>query len=212
MTQNILAPSSQIDAFDPQHFTDFESSRIDRDIIRLNFRSIDRSDAFHFLKPNLQPSDRRNDGRLREGLMRTYDRLEAGGWVCTGINPLTMNPSEWGCLKPNDPRWDEEKEKFIRYEHPHGVPTELFCLRVTYRIGLKIAKTQSLEFEIQYLDRMSDIDPDTEDRGFWQWVLDTPTLKITLTEGAKKAACLLSAGYLSIAVPGVTMGVMGSLN
>jgi Domain of unknown function (DUF3854) len=212
MTQNILFSSSQIDALDRQHLIEFESSRIDRDIIRLNFRSIDRSDAFHFLKPNLQPSDRRNDGRLRDGIMRTYDRLEAGGWVCTGINPLAMNPSEWGCLKPNDPRWDEEKEKYIKYEHPHGVPTELFCLRVTYRIGLKIAKTQGLEFEIQYLDRMADFDPDTEDRGFWQWVKDTPSLKIIITEGAKKAASLLSAGYLAIALPGIYGGYRSKIN
>jgi hypothetical protein len=212
MTQKILSPSSQIEGIDPQHFTDFESSRIDRDIIRLNFRSIDRSDAFHFLKPNLQPSDRRNDGRLRDGLMRTYDRLEAGGWVGTGINPLTMNPSEWGCLKPNEPRWDSEKRKYIRYEHPHGVPTELFCLRVTYRIGLKISKTQSLDAEIQYLDRMVDVDPDTEDRDFWQWVLDNPTLTIIITEGAKKAASLLSTGYLAIALPGIYGGYRSKIN
>lgn len=206
---------SQVKALDPidsQHLTDYISSQIDRDIIRLNFRSIDQTEAFHFLKPNLQASDRHNNGRLRDGLLRTYHRLEAGGWVCTSIDPLTMNPSEWGCLKPNDPRWDEEKKKFIKYEHPHGVPTELFCLRLTYRIGLSIATAQGLEYEIQYRDRMADADPDTEDTGFWQWVLDNPALKIIITEGAKKAACLLSAGYLAIALPGIYGGYRSKIN
>ena len=216
MTILFQATSATID---PKHFTDFESSSIDfesspinLDIIRLNFRSIDQTDAFHFLKPNLQESDRRNDGRLRDGLLRTYDRLEAGGWVCTGIDPMTMTLSDWGCLKPNNPRWDSKKRKDIKYEHPHGIATELFCLRVTYRIGLLIAKTQSLEFEIQYLDRMAGVDPDAEDREFWQWVLDTPSLKIIITEGAKKAAALLSAGCLAIALPGIFNGYRSKIN
>jgi Domain of unknown function (DUF3854) len=197
---------------DPKHLADFESSLIDLDIIRLNFRSIDQTEAFHFLKPNLQPSDRRNDGRLRDGHLRAFSRLEASGWVCQGVDPLTMNLSQWGCLKPNDMRWDSEKRKRIKYEHPYGVPTELFCLRVTYRIGLKISKTQSLEAEIQYLDRMVDVDPDTEDRGFWQWVLDNPALNIIITEGAKKAASLLSAGYLAIALPGIYGAYRSKIN
>ena len=209
MTTLFQATSATID---PKHLADFESSLIDRDIIRLNFRSIDKTEAFDFLKPNLQASDRRNDGRLRDGHLRTFSRLEAGGWVCQGVDPLTMNLSNWGCLKPNDPRRDSKKDKPIKYEHPHGISTELFCLRVTYRIGLSIAKTQGLEFEIQYLDRMADVDPDTEDREFWQWVLDTPSLHILITEGAKKAASLLSAGYLAIALPGIYSGYRSKIN
>lgn len=41
---------------------------------------------------------------------------------------------------------------------------------------------------------------------FWQWVLDTPDLPILLVEGAKKAACLLSYGYIAIALPGIFNG------
>jgi Domain of unknown function (DUF3854) len=191
---------------------EFQLSAIDSDIIELNFRSIGQTEAFHFLKPNLQASDRRNDGRLRDGLLRTFNRLEAGGWVCTGIDPLTMTLSDWGCLKPNQPRWDEKKRKHIKYEHPSGVTTELFCLRVTYRVGLKIAKTQGLEIEIQYLSRMVGIDPTVEDVNFWQWVKDNPALKITITEGAKKAASLLSAGHLAIALPGIWGGYRSKIN
>ena len=194
---------------DPQHLADFELSEIDRDTIRLNFRSVGQVSAFSFLIPS---PDRRNDGRLTDRNLRTYNRLEDGGWVCTGIDPMTMTLSDWGCLKPNKPRRDSKKGKPIKYEHPHGIPTELFCLRVTYRIGLSIAKTQNLEAEIEYLDRMADVDPDTEDREFWQWVLDTPLLHIIITEGAKKAASLLSAGYLAIALPGIFGGYRSKIN
>jgi hypothetical protein len=42
---------------------------------------------------------------------------------------------------------------------------------------------------------------------FWQWVIEHPEIPITITEGAKKAGALLSAGYCAIALPGVNGGV-----
>ncbi len=45
-------------------------------------------------------------------------------------------------------------------------PTEIFRLRVTWRIGLKIAQRAGEIVEIQYLDRMSGHSPDEEDRNF----------------------------------------------
>lgn len=241
------------------------SSAIDRDIADLNFQSIDREAAFNFLIPN---PDRRNDGRLTDRHLKTFNRLEAGGWICTGIDPLTTTPSEWGCFKPNDPRWDESKRKHIKYEHPHGVSTELFCLRVTYRIGLKNAKQQGLEDiyveRILQKNRVSQVIPaknkdfkgfgsdnkttgidfarrtlrergettgdgrisrikeiailadgidlSCEDDTFWQWIEDNPSLRITITEGAKKAASLLSAGHLAIALPGIFSGYRSKIN
>lgn len=45
-----------------------------------------------------------------------------------------------------------------------------------------------------------------ENIGFWQWVKDNPRISIIITEGAKKAASLLSAGYAAIALPGIYGG------
>ena len=195
--------------YQPQHLVEWAESKIDSDIIDLNFQSVGQVSAFNFLIPS---PDRRNDGRLTDRNLRTFNRLADGGWICTGIDPLTMTPNVWGCLKPNEPRRDEIKRKAIKYEHPPNFPTELFCLRVTYRIGLKIAKTQSILAESEYLDRMGDADPSAEDRDFWQWVKDNPHLKITITEGAKKAASLLSAGHLAIALPGIWGGYRSKIN
>ena len=204
MTNNI-----DLTEYQPQHLAEWAESKIDSDIIDLNFQSVGQVSAFSFIKRH---PDRRNGGRLDDRNLRSYHSLADGGWICTGIDPLTMNPNVWGCLKPNESRWDEINRKAIKYEHPHNFPTELFCLRATYRIGLKIAKTQSILAESEYLDRMGDVDPSTEDRDFWQWVKDNPHLKITITEGAKKAASLLSSGHLAIALPGIWGGYRSKRN
>ncbi len=41
---------------------------------------------------------------------------------------------------------------------------------------------------------------------FWEWVKKHPSIPIILTEGEKKAACLLSLGFVAIALPGIWMG------
>jgi len=41
---------------------------------------------------------------------------------------------------------------------------------------------------------------------FWSWVKQHPEIPIVLTEGEKKAACLLSLGFVAISLPGIWMG------
>ena len=45
-----------------------------------------------------------------------------------------------------------------------------------------------------------------EDQEFWRWALKTPELPLFITEGAKKAGSLLTAGYAAIALPGIRGG------
>ncbi len=42
---------------------------------------------------------------------------------------------------------------------------------------------------------------------FWPDAMSDPTIPLVITEGAKKGACLVSAGYVAIALPGVSGGV-----
>ena len=51
-------------------------------------------------------------------------------------------------------------------------------------------------------------EPDTskEPYCFWSWVKAHPEIPIILTEGEKKAACLLSLGFVAISLPGIWMG------
>ncbi|MCC5612046.1 DUF3854 domain-containing protein [Nostoc sp. CHAB 5834] len=44
---------------------------------------------------------------------------------------------------------------------------------------------------------------------FWEWVKQHPEIPIILCEGEKKAACLLSLGYVAIALPGIWNGRVG---
>ena len=46
----------------------------------------------------------------------------------------------------------------------------------------------------------------TDNYCFWSWVAKHPEIPILLTEGEKKAACLLSLGFVAIALPGIWMG------
>ncbi|MEH1830658.1 MAG: DUF3854 domain-containing protein [Nostoc sp.] len=41
---------------------------------------------------------------------------------------------------------------------------------------------------------------------FWDWVKSNTQIPVILTEGAKKAAAILSCGYVAIALPGVRGG------
>lgn len=43
------------------------------------------------------------------------------------------------------------------------------------------------------------------DIGFWKWVINSD-VSLTITEGAKKAGALLTAGYVAIALPGIYSG------
>ena len=71
---------------------------------------------------------------------------------------------------------------------------------------MKIAKQQGLDAEVAYRDRMGDVDPADEDCDFWAWVIATPKLIVTPTEGVKKTGSLLSAGCLAIGLPGIYSG------
>lgn len=45
-----------------------------------------------------------------------------------------------------------------------------------------------------------------EDAGFWEWVYHEPAIPLIVTEGAKKAGGLLTAGYAALALPGINSG------
>ncbi|PSF35813.1 hypothetical protein C7H19_15420 [Aphanothece hegewaldii CCALA 016] len=201
------------------HYQEFKRSAIASEIIELNFKSIENNlaykeenSAYESLLYGLPNTERRNDGRLRDKWIKRYSHLDDGGWWCGTIDPLTGSESEWGCFKPDKPKIDFDSKKPIKYEHPPKVPTEVFFLRVTWEIGLKIATNCGLE--ANYKERMATLIGiattltflKTEDTGFWQWVIKNPKIRLMITEGAKKTASLLSAGYCTIGLPGIWGG------
>ncbi|MDJ1177344.1 DUF3854 domain-containing protein [Roseofilum sp. BLCC_M91] len=179
------------------HLLEWEASGVDRQLTQLNVIPLEGQTPYNYL---LYADDlpRRKDGRLRANIMQRYQHLKQGGWWCSGINPLTGEDEDWGCFKPSQPRYADGKP--IKYEHPPKTPTRLFALRVTQSIWQTIANRGNVPLTPEQ------IQPEHSDLGFWQWVKDNPSVPLCITEGAKKAGALLTAGYGAIALPGIHSG------
>ncbi len=159
---------------------------------------------------------RRNDGRLTDSLLKKYRHLEDGGWYCGTLDVLTGSDSLWGCFKPDKPRIiteekrgfgnNQSKTKVIKYEHPPKKPTEAFFFKLPdalwQTIGENAGIYPSCSLNSQY-SRIARTNPHFQ---FWAWLIDNPNVPIIFTEGAKKAGCLLSNGYATIALPGIFSG------
>ena len=143
---------------------------------------------------------RRNDGRVSHNILKRYEHTEQGGWWCSGIDLLTGSEDLWGCFKPSQPRRSGDNGKLIKYEHPPLAPTGLFALRVPLHLWQRIAD----RYQIALLPE--EIEHDQPDQGFWQWLQAHPEVPVCITEGAKKAGSLLTAGYAAIALSGIYGG------
>jgi hypothetical protein len=180
---------------DPKDFQELLGSGIDEGIIRLNFLSLEGPAAYEYLLYS-DRLKRTNPGVLARGILNQYSFLDHGGWWCSGVDALNdYKPMQWGCFKPNRPRFDFEKRKHIKYEHPPKEETRVFLLAVPDHIWEKVSE----RYEIPITDE------DMQRGGFWYWIWRC-NLPIVVTEGAKKAGCLLSAGYAAISLPGVNNG------
>lgn len=210
---------------DPQHWHELVvGSAISGDIAHLNFSSLHFSyvGGEHEAWERLMISDklsRTNTGSLSTRLLELYSNLDAGGWWCnSGVDPRTfanLTPGEqpqikeWGCYKPNRPRPKTVKKdgftvavegKFIKYEHPPSVELSIFLLDVPSEIAERIYSKHQ-------------VNPSDSDRssGFWYCVCKH-NIPITITEGAKKAASLLSQGHAAIGLPGISSGYRSPKN
>ncbi|MEM6402693.1 MAG: plasmid replication protein, CyRepA1 family, partial [Cyanobacteria bacterium P01_D01_bin.116] len=175
------------------------SSGIDLHLVKLNFRSLEDKNAYDYLFiSELIP--RKNTGIVKSYWLERYAHVNAGGWWCSGVDVLNnWHMMEWGCFKPNQPRINE-KGKFIKYEHPPCTPTRIFCLRVPLQIWEQVAQRYNVK-----LPENIAIADDGAAVGFWKWVVEQ-NIPVIICEGVKKAATLLTQGYVAIGVPGITSG------
>ncbi|MEB3227496.1 MAG: DUF3854 domain-containing protein, partial [Synechocystis sp.] len=181
------------------HLEEWRQSCVDEQLIRLNVTPLmGDAPAQHLLYA--EALSRRNDGRLSDGLLQRYAHVANGGWWCSGIDVLSGETDLWGCFKPDRPRQNPDNRKVIKYEHPPKVQTGIFALRVPLHLWERIAEKAAVP--------LTETDPDLDqpDLGFWQWLMTHPTVPLIITEGAKKAGALLTAGYAAIALPGVHNG------
>ena len=179
------------------YLREWQASGVDEELTNLNVVALQgASPAEYLLYSNSIP--RRNDGRISEGFLRRYAHTDAGGWWCSGIDILNGDEDIWGCFKPDRPR--NQDNKLIKYEHPPKAATGLFALKVPLNVWQKIADRAGIKLDSTAINYQS------ADLGFWQWLIDRPEVPLCITEGAKKAGALLSAGYATVALPGINNG------
>ncbi|HLP91717.1 MAG TPA: plasmid replication protein, CyRepA1 family [Nostocaceae cyanobacterium] len=184
----------------PQHIEELvNGSGIDINLTQLNFQSLQGLNTYEYLLIS-DKLPRTNTGMIRNALLMRYAHIAEGGWWCAGLDPFNnWSTMEWGCFKPNQPR-QNQKGKSIKYEHPPSTPTRIFCLRVPLQTWQKIAQ----RYHIPMPENIT-INDSGEAVGFWPWVIEH-NLPIIICEGVKKAASLLTIGYVAIAIPGITSG------
>ena len=124
-------------------------------------------------------------------------------------------------VKLSKPRLNKEG-KVLKYETPLGTSTKPFYATISFGIWLKVAKRQNVHadtvvtFLSKYINKNDYQDLTTEkvtiefspaqiSAAFWEWVR-VNNIEIKWCEGAKKACCLLSHGYVAIALSGVSNG------
>ena len=124
-------------------------------------------------------------------------------------------------VKLSKPRLNKEG-KTLKYETPQETSTKPFYATITFNTWLKVAKRQNVHcdtvvtFLYKYYSENDYQDLTTENvttefspaqisAVFWEWVR-VNDIPIKWCEGAKKACCLLSHGYVAIALSGVSNG------
>ena len=166
----------------PEHLREWvEGSGIDPEIAARNIVSLDGEAAIETLcGDRLEAAGGHGQQyatRTVAKLLNRYEHVADGGWWCS---PLITNDS-WLTQSTwgcfkPDTPRVNDEGKPIKYEHPLDKQCGVFWLR-----------------------NKSDT--------FWPWVLSKPgTLTIVITEGAKKAAALLTADIPAVALSGIWNG------
>ena len=132
---------------------------------------------------------------------------EALGWDAPSTQYQTRKPHRFGAgafllqgtgdvwqIKPLNPRVDRDG-KPVKYETPRGVGSRAYLPPIDRQTLQAICKRHGLDFvtERHEIEKAG---------GFWAWVASRADLPLVITEGAKKALCLLSNGYIAIALTG----------
>ncbi len=187
-----------------EYYELYQGSGIHSDLIELNFFHLEGQAALDrlFISDKLK---RTNSGAISYSILKRYRHIEAGGWWVSGVDVLNKYSDDlYGQFKPLQPRLSADKGKIIKYEGPPKHPTGIIALKVSRLLWHAVARLNKIKLFLSPLAlRLSSR---TVPISFWSWVVNNPEVPLIITEGAKKAASLLSLGYAAIALPGVFNG------
>ena len=123
-------------------------------------------------------------------------RPELFGALIYTWNPLLEKPEVFQ-VKLSNPLIDSKKGKPRKYENPVNRGQVGGFALVTNSVWQKVADRYAIDLDCSALPTSIN---------FWSWVSEHPQIPIFICEGMKKACCLLSQGYVAIALSGITMG------
>lgn len=182
-------------------------SAIDPELIARNFFHLEglQPCEYLFISDKLP---RYNSGRIKNKILKQYEHLEAGGIWIAGLDPQNnWLQMEWGRFKPKSPRIDWKRESSIKYESPPKTSNRVTYFSLSDHNWDRVAQRHDIKrYDSPLALRLQD---KSKQNCFWEWVQDHPEIPIILTEGEKKAACLLSLGFVAIALPGIWNGRIG---
>lgn len=189
----------------PPHIKqEFEASLICEEIISSNFKYIGKNEVhprdyvINAFGMEFEQTQRLNGGRVKGEILNKidtrYNHLRYGFYEIYSYDPIN-NLTFLAQIKPNRPYQyiNGCTPKQIKYEAPKGGGTPYLFLNIPFSLIEELAK----KYHIQNL-------PEDTIKAKWTWVKDHPVIPITITEGAKKAACLMSNGYIAVACFSIT--------
>ena len=191
------------------YIKEWQESAIAQSLIDLNLKGLGESAIAEWYFGNLPPTARRNDGRIRDGYLRTYREPLKGGWGIEGYDPTDLNAEpELRTFKPDFPRLAKDG-KIIKYDTPKNAKHYPILPRISYKIAAQVflcAGLNYLELTRKYAPEeiTTGVDENAECPWFWQAVLDNARIPLSVAEGGKKALSLLSQGRCAIAVTSIT--------
>jgi phage/plasmid-associated DNA primase len=94
----------------------------------------------------------------------------------------------------------DSKGRQAKYLSTAGTGNAAYTLRVSEEEIRAVERRWGVEFS---LTSELEADPDRVSELYWRWVLESPVVPVGVTEGIKKAACLIGQGTPTIALPGV---------
>lgn len=172
-----------------KHIREWLDSQVDRGLLESNpIESIAGNEVYERLLWFCNP-ERRASGRLTDKELSRLEQVAEGGWWFSTYDPVAKRRNDFGCFKPDNPRWLDGKP--LKYESPRGSkPKLLFFEHIPQDIWEKIAE--------RAFKQIGEAD------NFYQWLHDHPEVPLDITEGAKKVGALLSAGFAACGVAGIT--------
>lgn len=108
-------------------------------------------------------------------------------------------------VKLSKPRFNQKKGKKQKYEYRRGGEVRAFLPKVPLSIRRKIAKRYGIT-DPSFAPNRHHRKRGIKLAPFWEWIEQHPEIPIIWTEGGKKALCLLSLGYVAIALTGINGG------